>query len=38
MEERLRLLGGKLEVQSSLMKGTTIDAWLPFMVAAQRVN
>jgi PAS domain S-box-containing protein len=34
MEERLRLLGGRLEVRSSLRKGTTIDAWLPLMVAA----
>jgi len=35
MEERLRLLGGKLEIHSSLMEGTRIDAWLPFMVASQ---
>jgi PAS domain S-box-containing protein len=38
MEERLRLLGGKLEVQSCLMEGTRIDAWLPFMVASPRVT
>jgi PAS domain S-box-containing protein len=29
MEERLRLLGGKLEIQSRPMEGTRIDAWLP---------
>jgi PAS domain S-box-containing protein len=28
MEERLRLLGGQLEIQSLLMEGTRIDAWL----------
>jgi signal transduction histidine kinase len=30
MRERLLLLGGRLHVQSDLMKGTRIDAWLPF--------
>ncbi len=35
MEERLRLLGGKLEIQSRPMEGTRIDAWLPLkMVGA----
>jgi PAS domain S-box-containing protein len=29
MEERLRFLGGKLEIQSQPMGGTRIDAWLP---------
>ena len=29
MEERLRLLGGRLEIQSRPMGGTRIDAWLP---------
>ena len=30
MKERLRYLGGHLEVHSRPMAGTTIDAWLPF--------
>ena len=29
MRERLRLLGGRLEIRSHLMQGTRIDAWLP---------
>ena len=29
MEERLRLLGGKLEIRSLPMEGTRIDAWIP---------
>jgi PAS domain S-box-containing protein len=33
MEERLRLLGGQLEIQSLLMEGTRIDAWLPLKMA-----
>ena len=32
MQERLRLLGGRLQVQSHLMRGTRIDAWLPFKI------
>ena len=36
MEERLRPLGGRLEVQSRPMEGTRIDAWLPFEVAASQ--
>jgi signal transduction histidine kinase len=32
MQERLRLLGGRLQVQSHLMRGTSIDAWLPFKI------
>jgi PAS domain S-box-containing protein len=35
MEERLRLLGGQLELHSQPMEGTTIDAWLPFKIASQ---
>jgi PAS domain S-box-containing protein len=38
MEERLRLLGGQLEIHSRPMGGTTIDAWLPFAVASQRAS
>ena len=30
MEERLRSLGGHLEVHSRPLAGTRIDAWLPF--------
>jgi PAS domain S-box-containing protein len=33
MEERLRLLGGKLELHSQLMEGTRIEAWLPIKIA-----
>ena len=33
MEERLRLLGGNLEIQSRPMEGTRIDAWLPLKMA-----
>ena len=36
MEERLRLLGGKLEIQSRPMEGTRIDAWLPVQMLARR--
>jgi signal transduction histidine kinase len=32
MQERLRLLGGKLRVQSHPMEGTRIDAWIPSKV------
>jgi signal transduction histidine kinase len=35
MEERLRFLGGHLEVQSRPMEGTRIDAWLPFEAAGR---
>ena len=35
MEERLRLLGGKLEIESKPMEGTRIDAWLPFKVSSE---
>jgi PAS domain S-box-containing protein len=37
MEERLRSLGGQLEVTSHPMEGTRIDAWLPFKLANQSV-
>ena len=33
MEERLRFLGGRLEIQSRPMEGTRIDAWLPLYIA-----
>jgi PAS domain S-box-containing protein len=32
MEERLRLLGGKIEIRSRPMQGTTVVAFLPFRV------
>jgi signal transduction histidine kinase len=35
MRERVRLLGGRLEVQSRLKQGTRIDAWLP--ISTERV-
>lgn len=38
MEERLRLLEGKLEIHSSLMEGTRVDAWLPFRGVSQRAT
>jgi len=38
MEERLRVLGGHLEITSSPMQGTRIDAWLPFNVASQQAS
>jgi len=34
MEERLRLLGGELEIHSRPMEGTRIDAWLPLKMAS----
>ena len=34
MEERLRLLGGHLEIQSRPMEGTRIDVWLPLKIAS----
>jgi len=38
MEERLRLVGGHLEIHSRPQEGTRIDAWLPFKVAGHRVG
>ena len=32
MQERLRLLGGRLQIQSHLLQGTKIDAWLPLKI------
>jgi len=32
MQERLRLLGGRLQIRSHLMQGTRIDAWLPLKI------
>jgi PAS domain S-box-containing protein len=34
MEERLRHLGGELQIQSRPMEGTRIDAWLPLKMAS----
>ena len=36
MEERLRVLGGHLEVDSRPMEGTRIDAWLPLQRDGRR--
>ncbi len=33
MEERLRLLGGNLQIHARPMEGTRIDAWLPLTVS-----
>jgi PAS domain S-box-containing protein len=38
MEERLRVLGGHLEIHSRPLKGTRIDASLPFEIARQRAS
>ena len=35
MEERLRLLGGNLQIDARPMEGTRIDAWLPFTIVNQ---
>jgi len=36
MEERLRVLGGRLEIHSRPMEGTRIDAWLPLPIDGRR--
>src|SRR5277367_1799679 len=38
MEERLRLLGGTLEIHARPMEGTRIDAWLPFTIVSQQTS
>lgn len=38
MEERLRVLGGTLEVHSSPMEGTMVEAWLPMPATTRRVS
>jgi PAS domain S-box-containing protein len=38
MEERLRLLGGQLEIHSRPLEGTRIDVWVPLQVAGQRAS
>ena len=38
MEERLRLLGGNLQIYARPMEGTRIDAWLPFTIAGHEAS
>jgi chemotaxis protein histidine kinase CheA len=38
MKERLRPLGGKLNIKSQLRNGTTIEAHIPFSKAAMKVS
>jgi PAS domain S-box-containing protein len=38
MEERLRALGGRLQIDSRPEGGTRIDAWLPFKIARQQAG
>jgi len=38
MEERLRLIGGRFELQSDPMQGTRIDAWVPLKPAMVRAS
>jgi PAS domain S-box-containing protein len=38
MEERLRLIGGRFELQSDPMQGTRIDAWVPLKPAMARAS
>ena len=35
MQERLRVLGGQLEIESRPMEGVRIDAWLPYNAARE---
>jgi PAS domain S-box-containing protein len=38
MEERLRLIGGRFELQSDPIQGTRIDAWVPLKLAMVRAR
>ena len=38
MRERVRLLGGRLQIESRVMQGTKIDAWLPVNAAGTGRN
>ncbi len=38
MEERLRLLGGTLQIHARPMEGTRIDAWLPLTIVSQQTS
>ena len=38
MEERLRVLGGRLEITSHPMQGTRLDALLPLNVTSQQAS
>jgi PAS domain S-box-containing protein len=38
MEERLRVLGGHLEIESQPFAGTRVDAWVPFEIARQHAS
>jgi signal transduction histidine kinase len=38
MEERLRVIGGRFELQSAPMQGTRIDAWVPLKPALMRAS
>jgi signal transduction histidine kinase len=38
MEERLRLVGGRFELQSDPKQGTRIDAWVPLKPAMVRAS
>jgi len=38
MEEHLRILGGRLKIESKPSEGTTIDAWLPVKIVSQRAS
>jgi PAS domain S-box-containing protein len=38
MEERLRLMGGRFELQSDPIQGTRIDAWVPLKLAMVRAS
>jgi len=38
MEERLRSLGGHLQIHSRILEGTRIDAWLPLKTFARRAG